>query len=198
MTRQIRDTKNYWFTKNNNYMKKLAAFFFILFTGYLSYAQSAPEGEKIFNANCKACHSIGKGKVVGPDLKNVQERRKEAWLLKFIKSPGQTIKAGDPVASKLFEENNKVLMPDHSFLSDNDIKNVISYITEESKTEATISVEKKAETQPVTKVITAPKEISTPIPVTDYIIYSLFGISIVLVIIAISMVFQINRLSKIK
>jgi cytochrome c2 len=40
----------------------------------LSHAQD--EGEKIFRMNCGACHSVGKGKLVGPDLLGVLEGEK--------------------------------------------------------------------------------------------------------------------------
>ena len=30
-------------------------------------------GEKIFNETCVACHTIGKGKLIGPDLANIED-----------------------------------------------------------------------------------------------------------------------------
>lgn len=69
-------------------------------------------GEQLFNTTCVACHTIGGGKRVGPDLKGVTERRSQAWLAQFIKSPQAAITAGDPVAVQLFEEHGKVMMPD--------------------------------------------------------------------------------------
>lgn len=84
-------------------------------------------GEQNFNGTCAACHTIGGGKRVGPDLKGVTERRDEAWLLKFIKSSQSVIASGDPVAVKLFEEFNKTPMPDVA-LSEAQIKEVLEYI----------------------------------------------------------------------
>ncbi|MBM3435704.1 MAG: cytochrome c, partial [Bacteroidetes bacterium] len=52
-------------------------------------------------ATCTACHTIGKGKLIGPDLKGVNDRHNEAWLLSFIRSSQTMIKNGDPVAVKL-------------------------------------------------------------------------------------------------
>lgn len=60
---------------------------------------------------CMSCHSVGAGKLVGPDLKGITEKRSEEWLLKFIKSPKAMIDSGDETAVALFEEF-KVMMPD--------------------------------------------------------------------------------------
>jgi len=76
---------------------------------------------------CAACHTIGKGKLVGPDLKGVTERREEAWLIKFIQSSQTMIKSGDKIAVKLFEENNKIPMPDNP-LTDAEVKELLKYI----------------------------------------------------------------------
>jgi len=94
-------------------------------------AQNTINGEKIFKASCSACHSIGKGKIVGPDLMNVSTRRKEPWLIKFIRSSQMLVKGGDPVAVKLFNDHNKIPMPDQN-LTDAQIKDVLAYIKSKS------------------------------------------------------------------
>jgi cytochrome c2 len=78
-------------------------------------------------AVCSACHTIGKGKLIGPDLKGVTERHDEAWLYSFIKSSQTMIKNGDAVAVQLFEEYNKIPMPDNNF-TDEQIKGLLDYI----------------------------------------------------------------------
>ncbi|HLG36162.1 MAG TPA: cytochrome c [Bacteroidia bacterium] len=92
---------------------------------------SASPGSELFKTNCMACHTIGKGKVVGPDLKGVNERYEEAWLLKWIKSSQSLVKSGDTVAVSLFEANNKVVMTDFPSLADEQIKSILTYIKEE-------------------------------------------------------------------
>lgn len=94
-------------------------------------AQNAANGEKLFKATCTACHSIGKGKVVGPDLAGVTSKRNEKWLISWIKSSSAMIKKNDPVAVKLFNENNKMPMPDNN-LTDAQVKDILAYIKNSS------------------------------------------------------------------
>lgn len=103
--------------------------------------QQPAGGEKIFQQNCSACHSIGKGKIVGPDLNGVNARRTEAWLLKFIKSSQTMVKSGDKTAVTLFNENNKIVMPDQN-LTDQQIKEVLGYIKSKSTVAVKTSVKK--------------------------------------------------------
>lgn len=85
------------------------------------------EGAQYFNQICTACHTIGKGRLVGPDLANVQEKRSDEWLHKFIKSSQTLINSGDPEAVAIFEEYNKMVMPDAPF-TDGQITAIIGYI----------------------------------------------------------------------
>lgn len=78
-------------------------------------------------AKCAACHTIGGGKLIGPDLQGVTERRSEEWLLSFIRSSQTMINNGDEAAVALFEEYNKIPMPDNN-LSDEQIKGILAYI----------------------------------------------------------------------
>ena len=77
-------------------------------------------------ATCGACHSIGKGRLVGPDLKGVTERRDEAWLISFIRSSQTMVKDGDAEAVKIFDEY-KIPMPDNNF-TDEQIIGILNYI----------------------------------------------------------------------
>jgi mono/diheme cytochrome c family protein len=89
-----------------------------------SYGQG---GEQIFKTNCGACHTVGKGKLVGPDLKGVQDRHSEEWILKWVHSSQALVKSGDKDAVKLFNDNNQIQMPDQA-LSDAEVKTVLDYI----------------------------------------------------------------------
>ncbi len=88
-------------------------------------------GATLFKTVCGACHTIGKGKLVGPDLKGVQDRHPEAWILKWVKGSQAMVKAGDPAAVKLFNDNSSIPMPDQP-LNDDQIKSILAYIKSES------------------------------------------------------------------
>ena len=103
--------------------------FAIIYISEFSYAQY--EGETIFKKTCIACHTIGSGRLVGPDLKNVFNIRSEEWIIKFVKSSQSMIKRGDPDAVSIFNEYNKLVMLDQN-LTDDQIKDVILYIKQRS------------------------------------------------------------------
>ena len=84
-------------------------------------------GEEIFARICKACHTVGQGRLVGPDLSGVTQRRTQGWIASFVKSSQGVIKSGDAEAVALFQEYNSLIMPDNP-LSDAEIALVIGYI----------------------------------------------------------------------
>jgi mono/diheme cytochrome c family protein len=67
-------------------------------------AQLAQHGESVFRAKgCNGCHTIGRGRLTGPDLAGVTERREYGWVLAMITKPDSMIKS-DPTARQLFSE----------------------------------------------------------------------------------------------
>lgn len=107
-------------------MKRHLLFCFV--AGVLIADVSAQDGATLFKQNCSACHQIGRGRLVGPDLMNVHERRDSLWIANFIRSSQTVVKSGDEVAVQLFNDFNKIVMPDNNHLSDDDIKAIIAYI----------------------------------------------------------------------
>jgi len=87
----------------------------------------AKTGEEIFNGVCRACHTIGGGRLVGPDLSGVSERQSEDWIVNFVQHSQDMVQAGDPAAVALFNEYNKVPMPDQP-LTRAEVLSVIAYI----------------------------------------------------------------------
>ena len=90
-------------------------------------AQDISEGEKLFTEKgCTACHTIGGGDLVGPDLAGVTTRRDKAWLTRWIKEPDKVLAEGDATATELFEKYNKIPMPNLG-LTDSDVASLIAY-----------------------------------------------------------------------
>lgn len=113
---------------------------FVLLLGF-SAKIFADEGEKLFKGNCAVCHTVGKGKLVGPDLKNIGQKHEEAWLLKWIKSSQELVKAGDQKAVQIFNDNGNVPMPDAT-INEEEIKAVLAFI--KNKSEAPEAAVKKS------------------------------------------------------
>ncbi|MEZ0129291.1 c-type cytochrome [Flavobacterium sp. LBUM151] len=88
------------------------------------------KGKELFNANCAACHKLD-AKSTGPALRGVAAKHEMAWIYKWVHNSSEVIKSGDPVAVKLFEENNKAIMTPFPQLSEGDIDNIIAYTSEE-------------------------------------------------------------------
>lgn len=110
----------------------LAAVALALIPAYTTRAAQAQadEGSTVFASKCAACHTIGKGKSVGPDLKGVTTKENPAWLAKWVASPSALIKAGDPTATKLVKQY-PLQMPDLG-LSSSDVTAVLAYIAQQS------------------------------------------------------------------
>ncbi|MCD4664427.1 MAG: c-type cytochrome [Bacteroidales bacterium] len=99
---------------------------FFIFSVFLLFSLQAQTQAPPEWATCGACHSIGKGRLVGPDLKGITERRDEAWLISFIRSSQTMVKDGDAEAVKIFDEY-KIPMPDNNF-TDEQIIGILNYI----------------------------------------------------------------------
>ncbi len=84
-------------------------------------------GQRIFQEKCAACHTVGKGDLVGPDLEGVTAQRPHEWLQRWIAAPDQMLAAGDPVATALLHEFHEVPMP-NLHLSASDIAAVLAYL----------------------------------------------------------------------
>jgi cytochrome c551/c552 len=105
------------------------------------------EGKAIFSTRCASCHNVNKV-LTGPALAGVNERRSIDWIISFVHSSQTMVKKGDKDAVALFEKFNKIPMPDHPDLTDQDIKSIVSFIKSESKTG---SEEKAPFARPTTK-----------------------------------------------
>jgi nitrite reductase (NO-forming) len=86
---------------------------------------SAENGKTIYGIKCVVCHSIGSGKIVGPDLKGVTTRREKSWLLGYIKDPDKYLQT-DPIAQALLKEH-VIPMPNPA-LSETEVADVVAYL----------------------------------------------------------------------
>jgi protein SCO1/2 len=85
------------------------------------------QGASLFRTACAACHTIGQGDAIGPDLAGVPAARQHDWLLRFITHPDKVLKENDPVATALYKRFNQVNMPNLS-LTEKDAESLINYI----------------------------------------------------------------------
>lgn len=119
-----------------HYKKGLIAIGLLLSTSASIYGQDGDpkNGEKLFKANCTACHALDK-QVVGPALKGVVARLKTEqgldtdWLHKWIKDNVALRASGDKYANEVFEKNNKTVMQQFPNLADKDIDDILAYTT---------------------------------------------------------------------
>jgi len=119
-----------------HYRQTLIAIGLLLSTSASIYGQDGDpkNGEKLFKANCTACHALDK-QVVGPPLKGVVERVKteggvdKDWLHKWIKNNKELRASGDKYANEIFEKYNKTEMQVFPNLSDKDIDDILAYTT---------------------------------------------------------------------
>ena len=107
----------------------------ILFGSSPLYSQESTEsvdpsvlaaGEKLYKANCTQCHAINEV-VIGPSLKNIEERRERTWLFSWIKNSQKVIESGDDYAVALYAAYNKTAMPSYPF-TDVEIGSILDYI----------------------------------------------------------------------
>jgi mono/diheme cytochrome c family protein len=71
----------------------------------------AQEAADYFRTNCMSCHTIGGGRLTGPDLKDVIARKDREWLSTFMADPRAKLDAGDAYAVELQKEARGAVMP---------------------------------------------------------------------------------------
>lgn len=81
-------------------------------------AQQIQQGQALFQQLCVACHTIGQGDRVGPDLVGVASRRDHAWLDRWISEPDRMLAEGDPTAKALLDKYRGVPMPNQGLTRD--------------------------------------------------------------------------------
>lgn len=179
----------------NKIVEKIQNNKFIILFSFLVFnflCLSAQDGKMLFKENCAACHSIGKGRLVGPDLKDVHTRYEDTThLLKWIRNAPQMIKEGDAQAVALYNEYNKVMMTDFSFLSEEQIKNILAYIKEESSVPATIVSAPVSASEQTNQ--TTNKNSGISFSTADYFLVSLITLMLLVIILLASTIKKLTK-----
>jgi protein SCO1/2 len=101
------------------------------------------KGAYLFATRCAACHTIGNGDKIGPDLLGVTSVRDLNWLRRTISEPDKLIAEKDPIAMALFKQYKEVQMP-RLGLAEADVNVLIDFMKRET---ASFRERKKAGTQ---------------------------------------------------
>jgi protein SCO1 len=101
-----------------------------------SYAEAhlvdSDKGAYLFKTRCAACHTVGHGDGVGPDLHGISNIRSRTWLTQFIETPDKMVAERDPIATALYNKYNQVQMPNMR-LGDPDVAALLAYLDAQSR-----------------------------------------------------------------
>ncbi|HWZ42218.1 MAG TPA: SCO family protein [Candidatus Saccharimonadales bacterium] len=97
--------------------------------------QNFDPGKYLFGRQCLACHTIGHGDGIGPDLLGVTQVRSREWLLRMIQRPEVMLDGKDPIAAALLKKYKGVRMSNTS-VGDLDAGYILSYIEEQTAAHA--------------------------------------------------------------
>jgi mono/diheme cytochrome c family protein len=86
-----------------------------------------------FKQNCSNCHTVGGGRLAGPDLKDVTQRRDKAWLIRWVQDPRGVLDSGDSYAQQLLQDSRGVLMPQPAGINAQLAASIIDLLEAESK-----------------------------------------------------------------
>jgi protein SCO1 len=125
--------------ENPKFLARMMSDFFVGKNGKPVRTYAAPaaiprgaKGESLFTSRCAACHSIGKGDGLGPDLLNVTTLRERVWLARYLAEPDRMLAEGDPLATALFARYKNVRMPNLGLTSE-EVGALLSHIERRSR-----------------------------------------------------------------
>ena len=93
----------------------------------------AQDAAAFFKQNCMSCHTVGGGRLAGPDLKDVTQRRDKAWLAQWIQNPKAVLDSGDPYAQQLLQDARGVMMPTVAGVTPQIAASLVDLLAAESK-----------------------------------------------------------------
>ena len=89
----------------------VAVLFALASAGNAAAQRDKDDDDDFFHENCSTCHSIGGGRLVGPDLKEAVQQKDRAWLERFIQDPQAMLDSADPYALQLRKDSGGIVMP---------------------------------------------------------------------------------------
>jgi protein SCO1/2 len=89
-------------------------------------------GEELYRTRCMSCHAVAGtqytvARPIGPDLAGVTRTRDRNWLVRWLKEPDVMLAQKDPLAIALFEQWNRVPMPNLR-LNPGEIEHLLSWL----------------------------------------------------------------------
>ena len=100
-------------------------------TSPVEVSLTSEKGTALYQKVCSACHTIGAGKKIGPDLKGVTSRQDPNWLVRWIQEPDKVLAEGDSYATQLMQKHDNFPMPNYA-ISEAQAKEILNYIAAES------------------------------------------------------------------
>ena len=113
-------------------------------------ARAQQDAATYFKQNCAACHTIGGGKLLGPDLKGVTKAKGHEWLEKWLQNPQAVIDSGDAYALKLKDEYGGIVMPAVPGMTPQIAESLLNFIAEKSGEAPIAAQASPAQTEPFT------------------------------------------------
>ncbi len=142
-------------------MKKIVAIAGLALLGHPCSAQDYEAGEKLFKMNCASCHKMD-AKLIGPPLQNVVKEQGADWTKRWILNNEELRKSGDAHANAIYADYNNMVMPNYSYLSDEEISGVVNYLenwgTKQAESKAPTTVQATATTSG--EIVVEQKELS--------------------------------------
>lgn len=90
-------------------------------------------GAYLYRTRCQACHTIGSGDRLGPDLRGVVASRDHAWLSRWIREPDVMIAERDPIAVSLLAQYRNLPMPNVG-LGESEVAEIVDFLREQDAT----------------------------------------------------------------
>ena len=108
-----------------------------------------------YNTRCTACHTIGGGDKLGPDLLGVVGKRDHQWLIRWLQEPDVMLKEKDPLAMALYKQYGNVPMPNVK-LTEQQALDLIQYMQAETDRVNAISSNKASPADSLEGIVTMP------------------------------------------